>query len=153
MQITDEKLDAYTNKFRGSKEEEAELLELYAKFKGNMKNVFEYLPCSDDSLDSHRFMDTIDAAVEAETAEEYSAYTKWKKKVENKKRPSDPLKPKKTENAGPSLDLVAAIQKRVCTDICQLSCNHTWSWEHSRCVCLTLPGAMFVCSYSVPMQR
>jgi DnaJ homolog subfamily C member 9 len=118
LQVTDEKLDSYHNKYRGSKEEEKEMLELYTRFKGNLKTVFDYLPCSDPDLDSHRFMDTIDAAIEAEQVEAYSAYTKWKKKVDKRERPKDPLKPVKASKAGSSAgtssDLVAAIQKRVC---------------------------------------
>ena len=104
------------------------MLELYTRFSGNMKTVFDYLPCSDADLDSHRFMDSIDAAIAADTAKSCSAYTKWKKKVEKKERPKNPLKPVKTSkagtSAGPSSDLVAAIQKRVCSSslpsVCQL---------------------------------
>lgn len=117
LQVTEERLDAFHNEYRGSKEEKAELLRLYAAHKGAMKTVFDFLMCSDPDLDSHRFMDAIDAATDAGDVEPYSAYTKWKKKVEKRELPKNPLKPVKTPkagtSAGPSSDLVAAIQKRV----------------------------------------
>jgi DnaJ homolog subfamily C member 9 len=118
FQVTDEKLDDFHNKYRGSKDEQKEMLELYVRFKGNMKTVFDYLPCSDPDLDSHRFMDAVDASIEADKVEAYSIYTKWKKKIQKTERPKDPLKPVKRSkagsSAGPSSDLIAAIQKRVC---------------------------------------
>ena len=49
--------------FRGSEEEAQELLQLYQQHRGSMPKVFEWLVCSDPALDSHRFMDTIDAAI------------------------------------------------------------------------------------------
>eukprot|EP00983_Pelagomonas_calceolata_P113080 1159950-Pelagomonas_calceolata.AAC.8 len=64
-------LDAY----RGSDEERADLLRHYSEFKGDMGKVgygacavqcvFEWLMCSDPDLDSHRFMDAIQAAIDA----------------------------------------------------------------------------------------
>jgi DnaJ homolog subfamily C member 9 len=112
VQITDEKLDDYYNSFRGSTSEASELLELYERFDGNMKSVVEYLPCSNPDLDSHRFMDSIDAAIKEGKVTSHPSYVKWRRKVEKKKRPENPLRKVKT-NPGPSADLVAAIRKRV----------------------------------------
>jgi DnaJ family protein C protein 9 len=50
-------------KYRGSEEEQQELLQLYEKHKGSMPRVFEWLMCSDPERDSHRFMDAIEAAI------------------------------------------------------------------------------------------
>jgi DnaJ homolog subfamily C member 9 len=117
MQITDEKLDAYCNSYRGSAHEKDELLCLYNKFKGDMNVVFEYVPCSDTALDSHRYMDLIDEAVSCGKAESFKVYEKWRRGISKKQRPKNPLKPKKSLGKKASDDadaaLVAAIRSRV----------------------------------------
>jgi len=117
LQITEEKLDNFFNKYRGSNDEAAELLESYTRFEGKMGMVFEFLPCSDPALDSHRFMDAIDEAVADGRVQAYDRYQKWKRATSKKQRPKDPLKPKKTSKKRASGDadaaLVAAIRNRV----------------------------------------
>lgn len=56
-------------------------------------------------------MDIVDKAIESEKLSISPAYKKWKAKIAKKKRPKDPLKPKKA--SAPQGDLVMAIQKRV----------------------------------------
>lgn len=54
MQITEDKLVQYHNRFRGSTDEAHELHELYQRFDGKMSHVMAYLPCCDEAIDSHR---------------------------------------------------------------------------------------------------
>lgn len=75
--MTDAKLDEYYNKFRGSEEEAAELLVLYKQHEGDMDTVFEYLPCSEVALDSHRFMETLEGAIEKKKVSKTKQYTSW----------------------------------------------------------------------------
>lgn len=52
------------DKYRGSEEEEGDLLRTYTESRGNMSRVFDRVLLSDPALDSHRFMDTIQGAIE-----------------------------------------------------------------------------------------
>jgi DnaJ family protein C protein 9 len=52
------------DKYRGSEEEASDLLETYSSMQGKMKKVFDRVICSDEQLDSHRFMDMIEEAIE-----------------------------------------------------------------------------------------
>jgi hypothetical protein len=51
--------------YRGSSEERADLLRFYQEFGGNMPRVFDWLMLSRPDVDSHRFRDTIEAAITA----------------------------------------------------------------------------------------
>jgi DnaJ homolog subfamily C member 9 len=116
MQVTDERLDTYYNSFRGSDAERKELLQLFERMSGDMKKVMEWLPCSEPALDSHRFMDAINAAIEAGDAKQSPTYKQWCKKVEQTPRPKVALKAKKSKKksgADPDQALIEAIQKRV----------------------------------------
>lgn len=61
--MTPETIDEFFDTYRGSESERDDLLALYKEHDGNMPLVFEFMMCSDDALDSHRFMDAIDAAI------------------------------------------------------------------------------------------
>jgi DnaJ family protein C protein 9 len=51
--------------YRGSAEERADLLRLYQQHSGDMGRVFDWLMLSRPDMDSHRFRDTIEAAIAA----------------------------------------------------------------------------------------
>jgi hypothetical protein len=51
--------------YRGSTEERADLLRHYRQLGGNMAKVFDWLMLSRPELDSHRFRDTLQAAITA----------------------------------------------------------------------------------------
>ena len=97
------------------------MLQYYARFRGDMACVFEFVMCSYAKRDSHRFMDLIDAAIAEGRAKRYKQYTAWAEKVAAKPRPSDPLAPPKAKakrgsKRGAVLQdegaLVAAIRSR-----------------------------------------
>ena len=52
------------DKYRGSEEEDGDLLRTYTESRGNMSRVFDRVLLSDPALDSHRFMDAIQGAIE-----------------------------------------------------------------------------------------
>lgn len=49
--------------------------------------------CSDPQVDSHRFMDIIDAAVSSGELKEFKAYRKWAAEVAKTPRHPNPLGP------------------------------------------------------------
>lgn len=76
-QVTDSKLDEYYNTFRGSAGEEQELLQLFEQHEGDMDAVFEYLPCSEASKDSHRFMAALEGALREHKIVKTRKYSSW----------------------------------------------------------------------------
>ncbi|KAK9798569.1 hypothetical protein WJX73_010286 [Symbiochloris irregularis] len=114
-EVTEDEVDNFSAEYRGSEEEQRDLLAYYQRFKGDMAQVFEWLMCSDAALDSHRFRDAIDAAIEAGEAKKHKAYSSWAAKVATKRAPKDPLGQAKKKQQKPLNDtqaLVAAIRGR-----------------------------------------
>ena len=116
MQLTPEKIDDFSNQYRGSEEERQAVLDSFERCNANMTAVFDHVMCSDAAMDSHRFMDIVDKAIKDGTLKSCSHYKKWRTEVSKRKRPANPLKPKKASKKKAADDeaLVAAIQKRVC---------------------------------------
>ncbi|KAL4441248.1 hypothetical protein ABPG77_011485 [Micractinium sp. CCAP 211/92] len=120
--VTEEDLHAFHESFRGSEEERAELLKYYRQFKGDMSKVFEWVMCSDEAADSHRFMDVLDAAIQAKEAPSFAKYAAWAKRVAARPRPKPGSgsgkaggrgkKAGKAGKAGDEAALVAAIRGR-----------------------------------------
>ena len=118
-QVTEEDIESFELEYRGGDEEKKDLLEAYEKFAGNMSKVFMWVMCSEEAVDSHRFADVVDAAVDAGESKRYPAFTSWAAKIRKKPAPKDPLKPrpkkkKKAASAagGGEGDLMAIIQAR-----------------------------------------
>jgi hypothetical protein len=57
--------------------------------------VFNQIMCSEPKLDSHRFMDIIDAAIASGELKERKAYRKWATEVSKTPRHPNPLAPAK----------------------------------------------------------
>ncbi|WIA41573.1 hypothetical protein OEZ86_008938 [Tetradesmus obliquus] len=118
--VTEEDVDSFAAKYRGSAEERTDLLQLVNKFRGDMRCVFDWLMLSRTDLDSHRFRDTLEQAVAAGELKAYKAYKAWSASVAATPRPTaDPLAPpkpskkKKGSKQGEgddSMALVAAIR-------------------------------------------
>ncbi|KAL3701265.1 hypothetical protein R1sor_019287 [Riccia sorocarpa] len=113
-QITEEDIDHYAQSYRGTEEESADLKAEYKRRKGNMELVFTYLMCSDPKLDSHRFMEIIDAAVSTGELKEYKIYRKWAEATSKLPAPLNPLEPPPRKKNGKSdlLGPLAIIAKR-----------------------------------------
>lgn len=108
-QVAEEDIDAFSASYRGSKEEEKDLVALYTKCKGDFRKVFNQMMCSDPQMDSHRFMDIIDAAISAGELKEYKVYRKWASEVSKSPRPPNPLGPSKKKKNGESTSELAAL--------------------------------------------
>ena len=55
----------HQDEYRGSAEERRDIFQLYERHSGSMGHVFEWLMCSEPEVDSHRFMDMLQAAIAA----------------------------------------------------------------------------------------
>lgn len=119
--VTEDDLHAFHERFRGGEEERAELLKYYRQFKGDMAKVFEWVMCSDEGADSHRFMDLLDAAIQAKEVPSFAKYASWAKRVAARPRPKPGAgagkagsKGKKAgkSSGGDEAALVAAIRGR-----------------------------------------
>lgn len=85
--VTEDDLEQFHASFKGGDEERAELLKYYRQFKGDMAKVFEWVMCSDEAADAHRFMDILDAAIKGKEVPSFPKFTAWAKKVAAKPRP------------------------------------------------------------------
>ena len=76
--------------------------------------VFEWVMCSEERKDAHRFRDIILAAQEAGEAKKHKQFRPWSEKVAKQPRPKHPLTPSRTNAAGPGKDaekqLIAQIR-------------------------------------------
>ena len=76
--------------------------------------VFEWVMCSEERKDAHRFRDIILTAQEAGKAKKHKKFRPWSEKVARQPRPKHPLTPSRTNAAGPGKDaekqLIAQIR-------------------------------------------
>lgn len=73
--------------------------------------MFAWQICCEPQNDSHRFMEAIDAAIEAGKASRYGTYSKWAKATARQPRPKNPLARKKKRKQAPDESaLVAQIR-------------------------------------------
>ncbi|KAI3438127.1 hypothetical protein D9Q98_000568 [Chlorella vulgaris] len=118
--VTDHDLELFHDSYHGSEEERGELLRYYEQHKGDMRKVFEWVMCSNEAADSHRFMDLLAAAIEAKEVPSFPKYTSWAKKVAKKPRPTAATaaaaagkgKRKQTQQEDAETALVAQIRSR-----------------------------------------
>ncbi|GMH38681.1 hypothetical protein BSKO_06565 [Bryopsis sp. KO-2023] len=111
--LTVEDVINFEKGYLGSSEEKAELLRLYKQYKGDMKLAFEFMLCSSDEIDSHRFMDILDGEIEAGALKEYKRYTKWAEKIKKLPRPENPLEERGRDSDPNDMNsLIAMMQKR-----------------------------------------
>eukprot|EP00897_Mesotaenium_endlicherianum_P000025 jgi/Mesen1/10022/ME000073S09301 len=118
-QVTEHDIEQFEVEYRGSAEEAQDLKRHYTRFQGDMRKVMAWVMCSRDDLDSHRFMDILDAAIQAGEVEASKKYKKWAADVA-KRPPSghDPLavtesdKKAKKKDVAQNGDLMALIKGR-----------------------------------------
>ncbi|KAK0672083.1 hypothetical protein QBC41DRAFT_371417 [Cercophora samala] len=78
--ISEEAIEAFRKKYKGSEEEKEDLLAAYEEFEGDMDGVYESVMLSDVTEDDERFRKIIDEAIEQGEVEGYKKYTKETKK-------------------------------------------------------------------------
>lgn len=104
-EITTDMIDDFVTTYRGSEEEETELLELYRRFQGDMKQVMEWQIGAEEAEDAFRFKSMIQKAIKAKVVKAYPAFEAWASKVTKPKS-----KRRKRPAAASSMDLVAQIR-------------------------------------------
>lgn len=115
--VSENDIAAFEESYRGSEEESNDLLAHYTKFRGNMNKVFSWQMCSYPELDSHRFSDILQEAIQNRSVTHYASFTKWADAVGKKPRPKNPLKTlarhkKRKGGKNEDMALIAAIQQR-----------------------------------------
>ncbi|OAY80194.1 Chaperone protein dnaJ 6 [Ananas comosus] len=112
--VTEADIEEFEANYRGSDSEKKDLKDLYIKLKGDMNRLFCSMICSDPKLDSHRFKDIIDEAIEDGELKSTKAYAKWAKRVSQMEPPTDPLKRrvKSKKKQKETEDLALAIMQR-----------------------------------------
>ena len=111
-EVTEEKIAEFAASYRGSEEEEADLLANYERFGGDMRRVYEVSMCSEEGEDDGRLKDFFDAKIGAGDIKATAAYKKWAKKVASAKpRRRKGAKAKQQEQASMSA-LIAQISGR-----------------------------------------
>lgn len=116
FEVTDDEIERFEADYRRSPEEEDDLLRYYENFAGDMKRVFAHVLCSDESIDSHRFADIIDTAINEGRVQAYPAYDSWRKRTRKRTRPTEAAerrqnkKSRAAKSGGTTSALVAKIQ-------------------------------------------
>lgn len=73
--------------------------------------VFDWVMCSEEKKDAHRFRDIILAAIKEGHVKQFPRFEPWSKKVEKQPRPKNPLaKKKKSKSQSNDQQLVAQIR-------------------------------------------
>ncbi|MQM17422.1 hypothetical protein Taro_050394, partial [Colocasia esculenta] len=110
--VTEADIEEFEANYRGSESEKKDLKDLYKKFKGNMNRLFCSMLCSEPKLDSHRFKDIIDQAIDEGELKSNKAYQKWAKLISEMKPPTEPLARRTNSKEKPDADLLAIISQR-----------------------------------------
>ncbi|KAK3995858.1 DnaJ domain-containing protein [Cladorrhinum sp. PSN332] len=79
--ISEESIEAFRKKYKGSDEERDDLLAAYEEFEGDMDAVYESVMLSDVAEDDERFRAIIDRAIKEGEVEKYNKYAKEGKKT------------------------------------------------------------------------
>ncbi|KFM24112.1 Chaperone protein dnaJ 6 [Auxenochlorella protothecoides] len=118
VKVTEQDLDDFEAKYRGSEEEKADVLKYYDQFSGDMDKVLAWVMCSDPGHDAHRFADIIADGLRASGEAPSKKFAAWEKKVRRRKAPDLATSvakgggSKKEKTKGNTSDLVALIRSR-----------------------------------------
>ncbi|KAI7777723.1 hypothetical protein LA080_003144 [Diaporthe eres] len=74
--ISEDAINKFAAKYRGSDEEKDDVLVAYEQYKGDMDSIYETVMLSDVLADDERFRRIIDEAIESGDVKGYKAYTK-----------------------------------------------------------------------------
>ncbi|KAK8913702.1 Chaperone protein dnaJ 6 [Platanthera zijinensis] len=110
--VTESDIEEFEASYRGSDSEKKDLKDLYTKYNGDMNRLFCSMICSYPELDSHRFKDIIDEAINEGELKPTKVYQKWAKRISSIKPPADLLPRKKKSKKHAETDIVALISQR-----------------------------------------
>lgn len=74
--ISEDAINKFAAKYKGSDEEKDDILVAYDKYKGDMDSIYETVMLSDVLVDDERFRRVIDEAIESGDVKAHKAYTK-----------------------------------------------------------------------------
>ncbi|KXS94576.1 hypothetical protein AC578_7515 [Pseudocercospora eumusae] len=83
--VTVERIQQFSNEYKGSEEEREAVLEAYKKCKGDMAKIYEIVMLSDMLEDEERFREIIDGAIEKGSVEEYKKYAQESESARQKR--------------------------------------------------------------------
>ncbi|KAF7192687.1 putative J domain-containing protein [Pseudocercospora fuligena] len=83
--VTVEKIQQFSNEYKGSEEEKEAVLDAYKKCKGDMTKIYEIVMLSDMLEDEERFRGIIDEAIEKGGVEEYKKYAQESESARQKR--------------------------------------------------------------------
>ncbi|KXT16683.1 hypothetical protein AC579_8023 [Pseudocercospora musae] len=83
--VTVEKIQQFSNEYKGSEEERGAVLDAYKKCKGDMGKIYEIVMLSDMLEDEERFRNMIDGAIEKGSVEEYKKYAQESESARKKR--------------------------------------------------------------------
>ncbi|KAM0716739.1 hypothetical protein Q7P37_008184 [Cladosporium fusiforme] len=95
--VTEDAIESFAGKYKGSEEERGDVLSWYEKCEGNMKRLYKNVMLSDMAEDEEKFRAIIDAAIEKGDVEAYDAYTQESENARNKR--VDAARKKKAKEA------------------------------------------------------
>lgn len=78
--VTTEKIEKFSEQYKGSDEERGHVLRYYEEVKGDMRKLYKYVMLSDVLLDEDRFQEIIKKAIEDDEVEAYPAFTEESEK-------------------------------------------------------------------------
>lgn len=81
--VSENAIQEFAAKYKGSDEEKDDLLVAYEKYKGDMTKIYESVMVSNVLEDDDRFRSILDEAIASGDVEAYKAYTKESKKAKN----------------------------------------------------------------------
>lgn len=83
--VTEDAIESFASKYKGSEEERGDLLAWYVKCEGDMRQVYRNVMLSDMAEDEERFRGIIDGAIESGKVEGFEAYVGESEAKRNKR--------------------------------------------------------------------
>ena len=80
-EVTEARLDAFFAEYRGSEEERRDLAANFARFGGDMKQVYAHQMCVEEGDDDARLLALLEGLITEGCVKATAAYRKWAKRV------------------------------------------------------------------------
>lgn len=109
--ISEEAIEAFREKYKGSEEEKEDLLAAYEEFEGDMDGVYESVMLSDVIEDDERFRKIIDEAIEQGEVEAYKNYTRETKKSRQQRQKNAKKEEKEADELAKELGVYDKLRR------------------------------------------
>ena len=111
-EVTGDAIDKFKEEYQGSDEETADVLSYYAEFEGDMDELFRHVMLSDPEVDSARFAEMVESALQDGRVDtRYAKYETWRSKLAKKakRRTSKKTTTKRKASGASDFNLAQAI--------------------------------------------